>query len=95
VNLGPFLRPTIITDEVAQGEHRVDMRALPVHASAFEPRFDDRLVGAFDHAAADGPALLDKLWVLELRLPLREIGTVVAQRFAVGILGLELTQFGQ
>ncbi len=41
VNLRPFLLPTVITDEVAQGQHRVDRRALPVHAGAFEPRFDD------------------------------------------------------
>ena len=41
VNVGPFLGPTVITDEVTQGQHGVDMRALPVHASAFEPCFDD------------------------------------------------------
>ena len=95
VNLGPFLCPTVITDEVAQGQHGVDMRAQPVHAGALEPRFDDRLVGAFDHAAADGPALLDERRVLELRLPFGQIGVVVAQRLALWILGLELTQFSQ
>ena len=41
VNLGPFLCPTVIADKVAQGQHGVDMGALPVHACAFEPRFDD------------------------------------------------------
>lgn len=41
VNLGPFMCPAVITGKVAQGQHGVDMGALPVHAGTFEPRFDD------------------------------------------------------
>jgi hypothetical protein len=63
LDAGPLLRPAVIANEVAQGKHGVDMAALPVHAGAFEACFDDRLVGAFDHAAADGPTLLAEVWI--------------------------------
>ena len=57
LDVRPFLLPAVITEEVAQGEHGVDVLTLPVHAGAFEARLDHQFVGALDHAAADGPAL--------------------------------------
>lgn len=41
----PDFQPAIITDAIAQSQHGVDVFALPVHASAFEARFDHEFVG--------------------------------------------------
>ena len=34
LDVWPFLLPAVITEEVAQGEHGVDVTTLPVHAGA-------------------------------------------------------------
>jgi hypothetical protein len=45
----PIVLPAIMADAGSQGEHRVDMETLPMHASAFETRLDHEFVGAFHH----------------------------------------------
>jgi hypothetical protein len=54
--LEPSVFPLIVTDGCAQSKHRIDMRALPAHASPFESCLDDPLVGTFHTATANGPA---------------------------------------
>lgn len=54
LDVRPFLLPAVVTEEVTQGEHGVDVTTLPVHAGAFEPRLDDELVGTLDHALPMG-----------------------------------------
>ena len=54
--LEPSWFPLIVADGGAQSEHRIDMRALPAHASPFESCLDDALVGTFHTATANGPA---------------------------------------
>ena len=95
LDVGPFLLPAVITEEVAQGEHGVDVTTLPVHAGALEPRLDDQLVGTLDHAAADGPALLAEAGILQLCLALLEVGIVRPERLVVRVQLAQATQLGQ
>ena len=52
-NLGPGFLPPLIAGNVAQGHHRIDVLARPMHPGLFHSRLDDYLVGALDTPAAD------------------------------------------
>ena len=52
----PRLVPLPIADRIAEHQHGIDVLPTPAHASAFEARFNDSLVGTFDAPGADGPA---------------------------------------
>src|SRR5260370_42080381 len=54
----PSFFPTIMADLCAQGKHGIDMRALPLHASAFESCLHHRFIGTFHTAAAKRPTQL-------------------------------------
>ncbi len=75
--LQPRLFPLIETLGGAQSQHRIDMRALPVHASPFESCLDDPLVGTFNTATANGPAQLLRAWILHVLLTLAEVGDLL------------------
>ena len=94
-NVRPFLLPTVVAEEVAQGEHGVDVATLPMHAGALEPGFDDQLVGTLDHAAADGPALLAEAGILQLCLALLEVGKVRPERLVVRVQLAQAAQLDQ
>src|SRR5207245_6466801 len=51
--LQPSWFPLIVTDGGAQSQHRIDMRALPAHASPFESGLDDPFVGTFHTARSE------------------------------------------
>ena len=77
--LEPRLFPLIITNGCAQSEHRIDMRALPVHASSFESCLYDPLVGTFHTATANGPTRLLIAWILHVLLTLAEVGDLLVE----------------
>jgi hypothetical protein len=72
-NLRPRLRPPIRTGDRAQGDQWVHMGSCPVHATAFQSRFDHQFVGAFDAPAANWEALRLKGGVLDLIQPFGQI----------------------
>ena len=91
----PGFGPTIIASDIAQSQHRVDMRACPVHAGALQASLDDQLVATLHGAAADGQALRQVIGVLDLLLPLLQIGQGAGQ-YVQGRMGLlEGVQFSQ
>ena len=94
-NLWPGGFPAVATEDSAESQHRIDMRVAPVHAGALEAGFDDILVSAFDHAAADGPSMLAKRRIKHLALPLLQIGEVLAQGLEGGLLRLSHPQFSE
>ena len=95
LDLGPVGFPAVATEDIAERQHGIDVGGLPVHTGAFEPGFDDILIGTFHHAAPDRPPLLAKLRVKHLALPLFQIGEVPPQQLERGVLCLLLPQFCQ
>ena len=75
----PGFGPTIIAGDIAQSQHRVDMRTCPVHAGTLQAGLDDQLVATLDGAAADRQALRQVIGVLDLLLPLLQIGQGAGQ----------------
>ena len=65
LDLRPLFLPAIGTDDVSQGQHRVDMAFGPMHSSAFQSSFDHQLVAALDESTPDRPALRLKYWIME------------------------------
>ena len=93
-NLRPVFSPTTRAEDVTQGEHGIDIRLCPVHASAFETGLNDKLVAAFHDAAADGPTLGLEEGILDLLFSFFEVSQVGGKGFRVGVLLLQLFQFG-
>jgi hypothetical protein len=81
--LAPPLLPPLIADGGAQGEHGVDMAALPMHPCSFEANFDDVFVGTLHHARADGPALVSKLRVVHQGFALAQVVQVLLDALAL------------
>jgi hypothetical protein len=78
-DLRPSLTPLIITDNITQGQHRIDMGPGPVHATAFQARLNHQFVGAFSGAVANRPTRRHKGGILHVGLPLLQIGQVRRQ----------------
>src|SRR6266699_2444204 len=89
--LEPSWFPLIVADGGAQSEHRIDMRALPARASAFEPCLDDSLVGTFHAATANGPAPLLRAWILHVLLTLAQVSDLLVE---IRDVGMPLPQTG-
>lgn len=70
---GPFGRPASIGNEIAQGEHRIEVALSPTHASLLEAALDDMFMAAFDCARADGKTMPLKVRVIYHLLPSGEI----------------------
>ena len=62
---GPVLLPTTGAEDIAQGQHGIDMLLCPVHACPFQAYVDDQFVAALHHATADGPTLSLKERILD------------------------------
>jgi hypothetical protein len=92
--LRPSFRPAVVDSNGAQGEHGVDRRACPVHATAFEARLNDEFVSAFDSAISDGPACGLKGRLIQLGLALGQVGEGLCEFKMVGLCGGELACSG-
>ena len=78
-NFRPLLIPTVTTNDIAQGQHGIDMLSFPVHASAFQTSFDYQFIGTFHHPTPDGPILPLIVWILHLRFSLFQVGSILSQ----------------
>ena len=71
---GPSLIPAITTDDIAQRQHRIDMRPRPVHATALQPRLDDQFIATFNGAVTNRPAGRQERRVLHMGDALLQVG---------------------
>jgi len=78
-NLGPSLRPAIIAGHIPQRHHGVDVVWSPMHATAFQARFDHQFVGTFDRPVTNRPASLLELGILHQSYALLQIGQFLLQ----------------
>jgi hypothetical protein len=85
-DLRPFLLPAVTAQDIANSDHRVDMRSGPMHPGAFQPSFDDQLVATFDDPAANRPALRAKLGILQLGLAFFQVSQVGGDFGRLGML---------
>lgn len=67
----------------------------PMHAWPLEAGFDDDFVSTFDAAATNGESLSDKLWVVHLILPFRQIFQAGCDDTQLGMFLLQTIQFRQ
>jgi hypothetical protein len=65
-DLGPLFSPASRAEDIAQGQHGIDMLVRPMHARTFQACLHHQLVAAFDNAAANGPTLGLKDRILHL-----------------------------
>ncbi len=91
----PSRFPLIRTHGGAQRQHRIDMRALPAHASPFETCLDDSVVGAFNAATTKGPAHRLIAGILHVRLPLAQVGDLLVEISDVGMAVQQPSHFLQ
>ena len=84
-DLRPRLIPAITADDIAQRQHRIDMRPRPVHTAAFQTRLNHQFIAAFNGAVANRPAGRQKRRVLQLGGALLQVGQM---RCYVGRRGL-------
>lgn len=73
-DLGPSFVPAIIADDIAQRQHRIDMRSGPVHPAPFQACFHDQFIGALHGAIANRPTRRQEGRILHLRYALVQIG---------------------
>ena len=66
----PAFVPAVISMEIAQGEHGVDMMFSPAHTGSFEALVDDVFMTALYPAGADRIALIPKVGIVDHILPL-------------------------
>jgi hypothetical protein len=74
----PHLAPAVMTDRVAESQHRVDMRRSPMHPRPCEPGLHDHRVGAFPHPRTTRPPGVSGTGIWPLRfscVPRRPIDT--------------------
>ena len=83
-SLLPHLLPTIIADSVAQGEHGIDIFALPMHSCPFETGLDDILVGTLHHAGTNWPTVASELRVLHQRFSFAQVLQMLLDSFLLG-----------
>src|ERR1700694_1570455 len=76
----PAFLPTIIAQCIAQGQHRIDVSRLPMHACPLESCLHHHFMGTFYHSRTNGPACSQKLGILQLWESLAQI----AQGFSNG-----------
>jgi hypothetical protein len=77
--------PLISTHSGAQRQHRIDMRALPAHASPFESCLNDPIVGAFHTATAKGPPQSLIVGILHLLFTLAQVADLLVEISDVGM----------
>ena len=65
--------PTLVTHQVSQRHHWIDMAACPMHPGLFQAGFDHHLVGALDTATPNWPSRGPKGRVIEQIYPLRQV----------------------
>lgn len=82
----PHLLPPIIADGQTERQHRIDVLAFPMHTWSLEARLHHQLVGAFDHARANRPALCSELWVLDQGFPFAQILHMLPDAFLLSEL---------
>lgn len=91
----PDLLPVLIADDVAQGQHGIDMRSLPMHAHPFESCFHHQLVSALHDARSNGPTRLLIGRILHVRLPFLQVSQLLAQWCHLRVPGVQATQLAQ
>ena len=67
-NSRPFLLPAIASQDIAEGQHRIDVFIGPMHPRPFQAGFHLQFIAAFNDSTPDGPALRLKERVLHLGL---------------------------
>ena len=72
-NFRPIFSPTTGTEDIANGEHGIDIGFCPVHTGAFEASLDHEFVATLDNAAAKGPTLCLKEGILDLLFSFFEV----------------------
>jgi len=88
-DLDPIFLPAIGTDEVTQGQDRVDVVFCPVHSGTFETRLNNQFISALDNTAANRPTLRLKGGIQHLCFTLFEVGKVVTDEFDGWVFALE------
>jgi hypothetical protein len=89
-DFGPVFLPAVITDQVAQGDHRVDVLGRPAHAGPFQAGINDHFVPTLDRTGANGQALRLKGGILHVGFAFLEIGQVLRNQVYVRVVGLAL-----
>ena len=69
----PHLLPPVIADSQTERQHGIDVLAFPMHTWSLEAGLHHQLVGAFDRAGANRPALCSGLWILDQGFPFAQI----------------------
>lgn len=82
----PHFRPALVANSIAQGQHRIDVGALPTHPRPFQTSLDDQFVGAFHHARTNGPPLLAEVGIVHHSFALAEIAQVLTHPLLLGEL---------
>jgi hypothetical protein len=89
------LCPAIQTEDIAQGQKRIDIGLLPIHARTFQTGFHHQFIRTFHTAIANRPTLLLESRVLYLGNPFVQIGQNVLNEPDGRMLTLKDMQFGQ
>ena len=71
---GPVFLPTTGAQDIAQGQHRIDMLFGPVHTGSLQACLDHQFVATLHHAASDRPTLRLKERILHLRFAFFQVG---------------------
>lgn len=92
---GPVFLPAMGAQDIAQGEHGIDMRLGPMHPCAFQAGMHHQLVAALHHAAANWPTLCLKERVLHLCFPFFQVSQVAGDGFCCGMSAMEFFKLPQ
>ena len=75
-DLRPLFFPAVGADDIANGQHGIDMVFCPMHPRTFQACFDHQLIATFHDATSNGPTLRLKLWVLHLLFAFFQVGQI-------------------
>jgi hypothetical protein len=84
-----------MTHSQTQSQQGIDVLAFPIHPRPLQAGLYDELVGAFDHARANGPTLCLEVWVLHQGGSFLEILHVLLDAFLPSQRSREMCSYAQ
>jgi len=87
-DLGPVFAPATGAQDIADGQHGIDMFFCPVHACALQADLHYQLVTTLHHATANRPPLGLKERVLYLGCAFFQVRQIAGDRFSRGMFAL-------
>lgn len=87
-DLGPVFPPATRAQDIADGQHGIDMFFCPVHACPFQACLYHQLVTTLHHATANRPTLCLKERVLHLDFAFFQVRQIAGDRFCSGMFSL-------